>query len=109
MSEELEFTGLVFGEKFCITLDDDIVEIEVDDPAEGIAISIKRADAIALAHASWSLPIVAAQRPVGEGTEHPQDRLIGMASCAKTHADVTEMAANGIRTDSLSRRAESRS
>ncbi|MGP0000792.1 MAG: hypothetical protein ACLPKW_24035 [Acetobacteraceae bacterium] len=51
MSEDLEFTGLVFGEKFCITLDDDIVEIEVDDPAEGIAISIKRADAIALAHA----------------------------------------------------------
>ena len=43
--------GLVVGEKFCITLDDDFVEIEVDDPAEGIAISIKRADAIALAHA----------------------------------------------------------
>jgi hypothetical protein len=51
MSEELEFAGLVVGEKFCITLDDDFVEIEVDDPAEGIAISIKRADAIALAHA----------------------------------------------------------
>ena len=51
MSEELEFAGLVVGEKFCITLDDDFVEIEVDDPAEGIAISIKRADAIGLAHA----------------------------------------------------------
>jgi hypothetical protein len=51
MSEELEFTGSVVGEKFCVTLDDDFVEIEVDDPAEGIAISIKRADAIALAHA----------------------------------------------------------
>jgi hypothetical protein len=51
MSEELEFAGLVVGEKFCITLDNDFVEIEVDDPAEGIAISIKRADAIALAHA----------------------------------------------------------
>lgn len=51
MLEELEFAGLVVGEKFSITLDDDFVEIEVDDPAEEIAISIKRADAIALAHA----------------------------------------------------------
>jgi hypothetical protein len=51
MSEELEFAGLVVGERFSITLDDDFIEIEVDDPAEGIAISIKRADAIALAHA----------------------------------------------------------
>ena len=51
MPEELEFTGSVVGEKFCITLDDDFIEIEVDDPAEGIAISIKRADAIALAQA----------------------------------------------------------
>ena len=51
MSEELEFAGLVVGERFSITLDDDFIEIEVDDPAEGIAISIKLADAIALAHA----------------------------------------------------------
>jgi hypothetical protein len=29
MSEELEFIGLVVGEKFCITLDNDFVEIEV--------------------------------------------------------------------------------
>jgi hypothetical protein len=51
MPEELEFTGLVVGEKFCIALHDDFVEIEVDDPAEGIAISINRAAAIALARA----------------------------------------------------------
>jgi len=51
MPEELEFAGSVVGEKFCITLDDDFIEIEVDDPAEGIAISIKCADAVALAHA----------------------------------------------------------
>jgi hypothetical protein len=51
MSEELEFTGLVVGERVCITLDDDFVEIEVDDPAEGITVSINCADAIALAHA----------------------------------------------------------
>jgi hypothetical protein len=51
MPEELEFAGSALGEKFCITLDNDFIEIEVDDPAEGIAISITRADAIALAHA----------------------------------------------------------
>jgi hypothetical protein len=51
MSEELEFAGVMIGEKFSITLDDDFVEIEIDDPAEGIAIGIKRADAIALAYA----------------------------------------------------------
>ena len=51
MAEELEFAGSTVGEKFCIALHNDFIEIEVDDPAEGIAISIKRADAIALAHA----------------------------------------------------------
>jgi len=50
MPEGLEFIGSMLGEKFCIILDDDFVEIEVDDPADGIAISIKCADAIALAH-----------------------------------------------------------
>lgn len=44
MPDELEFAGSMVGERFCITLDDDF-------PAEGIVISIKRADAIALAHA----------------------------------------------------------
>ena len=51
MPEGLEFIGSTVGEKFCITLDDDFIEIEVDDPADGIAISIKSADAVALAHA----------------------------------------------------------
>jgi hypothetical protein len=51
MPDELEFAGSMVGERFCITLDDDFIEVEVDDPAEGIVISIKRADAIALAHA----------------------------------------------------------
>ena len=51
MPEGLEFIGSMAGEKFCITLDDDFIEIEVDDPADGIVISIKSADAIALAHA----------------------------------------------------------
>ena len=51
MSEELEFVGSASGEIFCVKFDDDIVEIEVDDIAEGIAISIKRADAVTLANA----------------------------------------------------------
>jgi len=51
MSEELEFAGSVVGEKFSVMLDDDFVDIEIDDPADGIAISINCADAIALAHA----------------------------------------------------------
>ena len=51
MIEGLEFVGSAVGEKFSVTLDDEFIEIEIDDPAEGIAISLNRADAIALAHA----------------------------------------------------------
>jgi hypothetical protein len=51
MTEVLEFVGSAVGEKFSIALDDEFIEIEIDDPAEGIAISLNRADAIALAHA----------------------------------------------------------
>ena len=51
MPEGFEFIGSMVGEKFCITLDDDFIEIEMDDPADRIAMSIKRADAVALAHA----------------------------------------------------------
>ena len=51
MSEELEFTGLVVGERVLHHARHDFVEIEVDDPAEEITVSINCADAIALAHA----------------------------------------------------------
>jgi hypothetical protein len=51
MSEELEFVGTVVGEKFSVMLDDEFVEIEIDDLADGITISINCGDAIALAHA----------------------------------------------------------
>ncbi len=51
MIEGLEFVGSAVGEKCSVTLDDEFIEIEINDPAEGIAISLKRADAASLAQA----------------------------------------------------------
>ena len=51
MSEALDFIGSAVGERFCISLDDDFVDIEIVDLAESIVISLERADVIALAHA----------------------------------------------------------
>ena len=71
------------GEKFYITLDDDFVEIEVDDPAEEFTVGINCADAIALAHAILrrypdgievlvDLTHSCCTTLVGEGTENPR-------------------------------------